>query len=67
MANYFPVMLDQAGHQWLLGLLENLFDSWEELRQVFINNFIATYEQLGNKYDPKRIRDHKNKPLSNYM
>jgi len=27
MANYFPVVLDQAGHQWLLGLPENSFDS----------------------------------------
>jgi hypothetical protein len=27
MANYLPVVLDQAGHQWLLSLLENQFDS----------------------------------------
>jgi len=26
MANYFPVVLDQAGHQWLLGLPEDSFD-----------------------------------------
>ena len=26
MANYFPVILDQASHQWLLGLPENSFD-----------------------------------------
>jgi len=32
MANYFPVVLDQAGHQWLLGLPEDSFDFWEELR-----------------------------------
>ena len=32
MANYFPVVLDQAGHQWLLGLPQDSFDSWEELR-----------------------------------
>jgi len=44
MANYFPVVLDQAGHQWLLGLPEDSFDSWEELRQAFIDNFIATCE-----------------------
>jgi len=25
MANYFPVVLDQAGHQWLLGLPEDSF------------------------------------------
>jgi hypothetical protein len=23
MANYLPVVLDQAGHQWFLSLLEN--------------------------------------------
>ena len=63
MANYFPVVLDQAGHQWLLGLPEDSFDSWEELRQAFIDNFIATCEQPGNKYDLERIRDRKNEPL----
>ena len=51
MANYFPVVLDQAGHEWLLDLPENSFDSWEELWQAFIENFIATCEQPGNKYD----------------
>jgi hypothetical protein len=45
MTNYFPVVLDQASHQWLLGLPKNSFDSWEELQQAFIDNFIATCEQ----------------------
>ena len=27
MANYLPVVLDQAGHQWLLSLQEDLIDS----------------------------------------
>jgi len=63
MANYFPVVLDQAGHQWLLGLPEVSFDSWEELRQAFIDNFFATCEQPENKYDLERIRDRKNEPL----
>jgi len=67
MANYFPVMLNQVGHQWLLGLPENSFDSWEELRQAFTNNFIATYEQPGNKYDLERIWDRKNEPLHDYI
>jgi len=65
MANYFPVVLDQAGHQWLLGLPEDSFDSWEELCQVFIDNIIATCEQPENKYDLERIRDMKNEPLRN--
>ena len=67
MANYFPVVLDQAGHQWLLGLPEDSFDSWEELHQAFIDNFIATCEQLGNKYDLERIRDRRNEPLRDYI
>jgi len=67
MANYFPVVLDQAGHQWLLGLPEDSFNSWEELRQAFIDNFIATCEQPGNKYDLERIRDRKNEPLRDYI
>ena len=46
---------------------ENSFNSWEELRQAFIDNFIATYEQLGNKYDLERIQDRKNEPLHNYI
>jgi len=66
MANYFPVVLDQDGYQWLLGLPEDSFDSWEELRQVFIDNFIATCKQPGNKYDLEIIRDRKNEPLCNY-
>jgi hypothetical protein len=32
MANYLPVVLDQAGHQWLLSLPENQFDSWAQLK-----------------------------------
>jgi len=67
MANYFPVVLDQAGHQWLLGLPEDSFDSWEELHQAFIDNFIATCEHPRNKYDLKRIRDRKNEPLRDYI
>jgi hypothetical protein len=55
MANNFSVVLDQAGHQWLLGLPKDSFDSWEEHRQAFIDNFIATCEQPRNKYDLERI------------
>jgi len=37
------------------------------LHQAFINNFIAIYEQPGNKYDLERIRDRKNEPLCDYI
>jgi hypothetical protein len=67
MANYLPVVLNQAGHQWLLSLLENQFDSWAQLKQAFIDNFITTCDQPGNKYDLERIRDIKDEPLCDYI
>jgi hypothetical protein len=67
MANYLPVVLDQASHQWLLSLLENQFDSWSDLRQAFIDNFIATCDQPGNKYDLEHIRDRAGEPLRDYI
>jgi hypothetical protein len=67
MANYLLVVLDQAGHQWLLSLPENQFDSWAQLKQAFIDNFIATCDQPGNKYNLERIRDRKDEPLRDYI
>jgi hypothetical protein len=67
MANYLPVVLDQAGHQWLLSLPENQFDSWAQLKHAFINNFIATCDQPGNKYDLECICDSKDEPLRDYI
>jgi hypothetical protein len=67
MANYLSVVLDQAGHQWLLSPSENQFDSWAQLKQTFIDNFIAMCDQLDNKYDLERIHDRKDEPLRDYI
>jgi hypothetical protein len=67
MANYFPVVVSPVGHQWLVSLPENQFDSWYALRQAFVENFIATCEQLGNKYDLQRIHDARDEPLRKYI
>jgi hypothetical protein len=37
------------------------------LCQAFVENFIATYEQLGNKYDLQRIHDASDEPLREYI
>jgi hypothetical protein len=37
------------------------------LCQAFIENFIATCEQQGNKYDLQRIRDARDEPLREYI
>jgi hypothetical protein len=44
MANYFLVVVGPVGHQWLVSLPENHFDSWYALRQAFVENLIATCE-----------------------
>jgi hypothetical protein len=67
MANYLPVVFDQAGHQWLLSLPENQFDSWAQLKRAFIDNFITTCDQPGNKYDLERIHDCKDEPMRDYI
>jgi hypothetical protein len=67
MANYLPVVLYLAGHQWLLSLPENQFNIWSDLRQAFIDNFIATCDHLGNKFDLKRISDRAGEPLCDYI
>jgi hypothetical protein len=67
MANYFPVVVGPMGHQWLVSLPENQFDSWYALRQDFVKNFITTCEHPGNKYDLQRIRDGRDEPLREYI
>ena len=67
MTNYFPVVLDQASHQWLLGLPKNSFDSWEELQQAFIDNFIATCEQPVTNMVSRGYGIEKNEPLRDYI
>jgi lipoate-protein ligase A len=67
MANYLLVVLDQAVHQWLLSLPENQFDTWSDLQQAFIDNFIATYDQQDNKYDLERIHDRAGESPHDYI
>jgi hypothetical protein len=61
------MVVGPVGLQWLVSLPENHFDSWYALRQAFVENFIATCEQPGNKYDLQRIRDARDEPLREYI
>jgi hypothetical protein len=42
MANYLPVVVNQSVNQWLLSLKEGSIDTWAQLRQVFVENYMAT-------------------------
>ena len=42
MANYLPVMLSQSTNNWLMGLREDSIESWDDLKKVFVENYMAT-------------------------
>jgi hypothetical protein len=67
MANYLPVVINQSANQWLLSLRKGSINTWAELRKAFIDNYIATCQQPGNKYNLEKVRDYPNKPLCDYI
>ena len=42
MVNYLPVMLSQSTNNWLMGLREDSIESWDDLKKVFVKNYMAT-------------------------
>ena len=67
MANYFLIILDHTVYQWLISQEPHRFNSWGELRRAFIDNFIATCDQPGNKYDLQRICEDRGQPQCEYI
>ena len=42
MANYLPIMLTPAAMSWFTSLTPDSIGSWEELKKVFTDNYMAT-------------------------
>jgi hypothetical protein len=61
------MVINQSVNQWLLSLREGSIDTWTQLRRAFIDNYMATCQQPGNKYDLDKVRDYLNKPLCDYI
>ena len=55
MANYLPVMLTPTAMNWLMSLALDSIRSWEQLKKVFTDNYMATCTRLGTKHDLNRI------------
>ena len=51
MANYLPVMLQPAAMNWLTSLQLDIIDSWDGLKNMFIENYKVTYERPAMKHD----------------
>ena len=55
MANYLPIMLTPTTMNWFTSLALDSIRSWEELKKVFTNNYMATCTRPGTKHDLNRI------------
>ena len=54
MANYLPIMLMPATMSWFTSLAPDSIGSWEELKKVFTDNYMATCTRPGTKHDLNR-------------
>ena len=55
MANYLPGMLTLTMMNWFTSLAPDSIRSWEELKKVITDNYMAMYTRLGTKHDLNRI------------
>ena len=60
-------MLNQSANNWLLSLWEDSIRSWDDLKKVFTKNYMANYEQLGTKYDLKKLHQTSEEPLCSFI
>jgi hypothetical protein len=67
MANYLPVMLTPAAMSWFTSLAPYSIGSWEDLKRVFTDNYMATCRQPGTKHDLNRITQKPFELLRSYI
>ena len=67
MANYRPIMLTPAAMSWVTSLAPDSIESWEELKKVFTDNYMATCTRSGTKHDLNRINQKSSELLHSYI
>ena len=55
MVNYFNIMLRPTAMNWFTSLTSDSIGSWEELKKVFTDNYMAMCTRLGTMHDLNRI------------
>jgi hypothetical protein len=53
---FLPIYLADMDRAWLNHLPKNMIDSWEDLKEIFTDNFQGTYMWPGNTWDLKSCR-----------
>jgi len=67
MANYLHVMLTPSIMSWLMSIPPNSIGSWEQLKKVFINNYMATCTRPETRHDLNQIQQKPGKCLRSYI
>ena len=67
MANYLPIMLNQSVNNWLLSLRDDSIRAWDDLKKVFTENYMATYEQPCSKYDLEKLHQTSGEILRGFI
>ena len=67
MTNYLPVMLMPTAMNWLTSLAPDSIGSWEQLKKVFIDNYMAMCTWPGTKHDLNRIYHKPSELLRSYI
>ena len=60
-------MLSQTANNWLMSLREDSIESWDDLKKVFVENYKATCQQPGTKYDLEKLHQTSGEPLRSYI
>ena len=55
MANYLSVLLSQTANNWLMGLRKDSIESWDDLKKIFIENYMVMCQQPSMKYDLEKL------------
>ena len=50
-----------------MGLREDSIKSWDDLKNVFVENYMAMCQQPGTKYDLEKLRQTSGEPLRSYI
>ena len=67
MANYLPIMLTLAAMSWFTSVAPDSIRSWEELKKVFTDNYMATCRWPGTKRNLNRITQKPSELLRSYI
>ncbi|XP_066373464.1 uncharacterized protein [Miscanthus floridulus] len=60
-------MLNQSANNWLLSLWDNSIRSWDDLKKVFTDNYMAMCEQPGTKYDLEKLHQSSRESLQDFI